>query len=426
MQSLKNRIISASSLPRAPQKHQIIGQSMTTNINPSGKTFESPAALRKRLMTRWPGLLRSHLLREDELCPVVVRIGAPKLDSASMASAGSTEWFAAWRKEGETHPVVFKQHSRRGTGQFEAPHCLSFETMPDMASFFGSDCVAELKKAVARLQSLEEISSGLRNMANKHKVWMELTDNEFRGLSEFLRIRQEAPMDMLDIRAVALPGVDGKFLENNKSLVLACLGAMGLFSDGEDWRTQMGFRSDNRQVAWVKFHPDDLKGPLGAQQFALRSDSFENLPESVTSVFIVENQAVFFAYEPRPGVCLMWGGGNAIAGMACHMTALKNVEVVYWGDIDQAGLKILDRLRAVVPHTKSVCMDKTFFDTLPESVVKTDPTGVNIYADYNHLSQDEHILAEYVSALSIRVEQEHLIEHVCKIVEWLTPYKLDC
>lgn len=70
-----------------------------------------------------------------------------------------------------------------------------------------------------------------------------------------------------------------------------------------------------------------------------------HIPQSIAQVAIVENTETFFGYDPVPGVCLFFGSGNAVTGMASEIVFLKERRVVYWGDLDSFGIKILSRLR---------------------------------------------------------------------------------
>ena len=59
---------------------------------------------------------------------------------------------------------------------------------------------------------------------------------------------------------------------------------------------------------------------------------------------------------PEDGV-VIWGKGFEVDRVG-RLPWLADVEVVYWGDIDTHGFAILDRLRAWLPQTRSVLMDR--------------------------------------------------------------------
>jgi hypothetical protein len=59
---------------------------------------------------------------------------------------------------------------------------------------------------------------------------------------------------------------------------------------------------------------------------------------------------------PAGGV-VIWGKGFEVDRVG-RMPWLVDAEIVYWGDLDTHGFAILDRLRAWLPQTRSVLMDR--------------------------------------------------------------------
>jgi hypothetical protein len=74
-------------------------------------------------------------------------------------------------------------------------------------------------------------------------------------------------------------------------------------------------------------------------------------------VIATENQVNFLALPDRPGTLALYGAGYGFSSMR-DAAWLRDCEVLYWGDIDTHGFRILDQLRAVHPHVESVLMDE--------------------------------------------------------------------
>jgi hypothetical protein len=53
----------------------------------------------------------------------------------------------------------------------------------------------------------------------------------------------------------------------------------------------------------------------------------------------------------------LYGGGYGFSSLR-DASWLRDCRVLYWGDIDTHGFRILDQLRAVHPHVESVLMDE--------------------------------------------------------------------
>lgn len=106
---------------------------------------------------------------------------------------------------------------------------------------------------------------------------------------------------------------------------------------------------------------------LGIRDLALPPSELTRLelPE-LTSALIVENKAsfsnleLFLSTPTMRGAVAIFGSGYA-AGLAA-LPWLASRRVVYWGDIDSHGLRILAGLRQRLPSARSVMMDEATFE----------------------------------------------------------------
>jgi hypothetical protein len=92
---------------------------------------------------------------------------------------------------------------------------------------------------------------------------------------------------------------------------------------------------------------DDLTVPLA---------QFIALAPPAARVYVTENEINMLAFPPLANAMVIFGGGYAIDRLR-DIGWLRNRELIYWGDIDTHGFAILDRLRAYMPHTRSIMMD---------------------------------------------------------------------
>ena len=89
----------------------------------------------------------------------------------------------------------------------------------------------------------------------------------------------------------------------------------------------------------------------------MTAEAFGSLRLPVRSVIVTENLVNFLALPERPGTLAIYGGGYGFSSLR-DAGWLKECEVLYWGDLDTHGFRILDQLRAVHPHVASVLMDQ--------------------------------------------------------------------
>ena len=88
---------------------------------------------------------------------------------------------------------------------------------------------------------------------------------------------------------------------------------------------------------------------------------------------------------------------------------LRERELVYWGDIDTHGFRILDRLREYFPAARSMLMDRA---TLLSHEGQWVDEPVQVREPLTRLTEAEtalyHDLVEDVFGLAVRLEQERV------------------
>jgi len=58
-----------------------------------------------------------------------------------------------------------------------------------------------------------------------------------------------------------------------------------------------------------------------------------------------------------PNCAVIFGLGYGLERLS-SLQWLARAEVIYWGDIDTHGFTMLDRVRAILPHARSLLMDR--------------------------------------------------------------------
>ncbi len=94
-----------------------------------------------------------------------------------------------------------------------------------------------------------------------------------------------------------------------------------------------------------------------ARDMTVTASAFESLRLPVSTVIITENLVNFLALPDRPDTLAIFGAGYGFSSLR-DAAWLQDCEVLYWGDLDTHGFRILDQLRSVHPHVSSVLMDE--------------------------------------------------------------------
>lgn len=185
------------------------------------------------------------------------------------------------------------------------------------------------------------------------------------------------------VRQLVLPGVHTKFIERHRQVIEQMLAAVvrvpetgpvdagdnALEAAGEAALDDGAGRTPAARFARRHgfLHPPELVrfrilDPAvavlgGARDITVTAEAFGSLCLPVHTVIATENQVNFLALPDRPGTLALYGGGYGFTSLR-DADWLRASRVLYWGDIDTHGFRILDQLRAVHPHVESVLMDE--------------------------------------------------------------------
>jgi hypothetical protein len=142
---------------------------------------------------------------------------------------------------------------------------------------------------------------------------------------------------------------------------------------------------------------------------SLPADELATLDLPAARVYIVENLQTGLSFGDLRGSVVFVGLGYG-ADVLGTVPWVQRAECVYWGDLDTHGLRILGRLRTVLPRASSVLMD---VDTLlahralwgEEAEQASDPEVSGLNAEEQALYQG---LKQQRWGVNVRLEQERI------------------
>lgn len=205
------------------------------------------------------------------------------------------------------------------------------------------------------------------------------------------------------LREISVRGVDTKFAERHRTTLA---GLLGLPPTATGFLTGLGLRTKPELVR-LRLSPG-LGLPTPLSEVAVRADELSALRISPVAVLVCENEITYLSVPVPNDGAVLWGKGFEVDRVG-RLPWLANVDVVYWGDLDTHGFAILDRLRAWLPHTRSVLMDR---ETLLAHHDRWGTDATPTRATLTRLSPDEHAL--YVDLVGdhlgdrVRLEQERI------------------
>lgn len=205
------------------------------------------------------------------------------------------------------------------------------------------------------------------------------------------------------LREISAPGVDTKFAERHRA-VLA--GMLAVSPTSSRFLAELGLKS---KPELVRFRPARSLGlPVELTELAVRDAELAAMTLAPSSALVVENEITYLSVPVPDGGLVLWGKGFEVDRVG-RLPWLRGVPVTYWGDLDTHGFAILDRLRAWLPQTQSLLMDRrTLLQHRDRWGVEERPTKSAL----TRLTTDEHSLYRdlVTDGLGdrVRLEQERI------------------
>lgn len=244
---------------------------------------------------------------------------------------------------------------------------------------------------------------------------------------------EEHPQGGVYSRQIDAPGVHGKFVENNRSLLgtllelvlpTASLSADENSTRVRDFNRRYGLL-DKPVMVRMRFLDPNLAPDLGigtpqpclVQELSLNARDFKDswgqvcLGRGIRKVLVLENEVTYLSLPSIPHTLAILGSGYGFAHLA-QASWLTHVHLWYWGDLDTHGFAILSQIRGLFPHCQSILMDLATLvahqklwtsepQPHPGSLLHLSTLEQETFQSLGNLSQD----------FPIRLEQERLNWH---------------
>ena len=334
-----------------------------------------------------------------------VSLRRPAANEVGERLAEVRDWVAEWDRAGQGPLRV--EHQRIGGRH------LGFNTIPCRAWIDGYDqawAILGVRAEADRLADLAEATSAscprLHPWLIRHPMRVLRLEDRWVKLLETVRWIDERQVPGMYLRQVDVPGVDTKFIEQHRGVLAELLDLQldpqRLDFDAGDFEGRYRFRG---KPGYVRFRCGDLNG---FSELSVRADEFCAAPGGVRRAYVVENEITYLAFPCPSGAMVIWGRGYAVP-MLERLAWLRDLDAIYWGDIDTHGFAILDRLRQRIPHVRSMLMDRaTLLAHRNQWVTESDPLAVSLdllNAEEAALYRD--LVADALGP-SVRLEQERV------------------
>jgi hypothetical protein len=383
---------------------------------------EAVATLRRRLAHRWADAVCAELGIGDPVgFSVPLRPGVSTGRAvARLGYPAWHEWHVQWRRFCEHLPtgvdIVRRAVAIRGIpGDYPA----TLTATPDGAAALvaaprpgaGTPPV-DLGRARALASRLR--STGAILTPATLRAVHRLPDNDMEVLiSAVTWLQQHPDAGAWTLRQLPVPGMHTKWLDTHGSLLRDVAG--------RDVRDEVRPRLTVTHLTYVD--PDHLASGRRRHD-AWTTGDVHDVAYRARVVLVVENRDSRLWFPPVRHTIVVEGGGKAAATLLANVPWIRAAEhVVYWGDIDADGYRILDHLRAALAEptpdgapartVSSILMDVTDLHRYSRHGVNHDRAGRPLTPcpeHLPHLTEAEttayHIIATAGPTPFRRIEQE--------------------
>ena len=363
--------------------------------------------IRQHVGQRWADDVSSELTGEQTWWPRRYSLGRPDDESLEDGYGGIIDLVDQWRRWADRHGATLVERNVRVHGIIYP--VLSHIVIPSVdaaAKVSGQPWVDRLQRARAYAALLDTRFPHRREVLSKTIALVaDWTPVDVDLLARAASWFETNPESMLSPREVPLEGFHTKWLESRRSVVarLAGLDHLGLLPPHPS------------RVHFTYLDPQHLAAGNRRHDSATVGDTFTPAyPPDV--IIICENKDTAIHFPELPYAIAVEGAGSGATAFATFDWLRAAPLVVYWGDMDADGLRILAQFRDAGIPARSLFMDVPAYSRWNAYGTTTDKRGNPITADDRpspaHLDEHERELYETLNLPANtgyrRVEQERI------------------
>lgn len=326
------------------------------------KTPEKAVAeIRTRLDSRW------HLSatgQPDDGWPARISLGAPGKATLEAGFESVRNWARDWEEWAAAHQAHLDWQNRivRGTTQ-PLPTHLAVPDADTAAQLCGKEQARRLARGRARAAMLrrefpQAEQAGIIRAADPRP------DTDFALILEAGHWFATHTAEGLTPRQVPLPGFHAKWLDRNEALVRTLSGKEDLGLARRPARVHFTYLDPLHRASRARVHDSLTIGDHAEPAYK---------PDTV---IITENKDTALYFPPVPGAVTVEGDGRKATGLLAGIPWVRSCpSVIYWGDIDSAGLEIVNDLRKAGAAIRTMLMDYAAYETYEQYGAWSDEKG---------------------------------------------------
>lgn len=353
---------------------------------------------------------------QGEFTSIGFTLNTPTEKDVLADMAQTRAWVNSWTNYKGRGQVQWVERQWSTVGRQCLPESISFERVEDVIQEIGA--WAEWSVFATRVACLTTIWPILKTsqwLYGNFGYFAQMSELDFSRLSELVQWLQANPVSNCYLRELPVTGIDTKWIEKRKPLILCMMRAIGMsVPDGVDIETALGLKRVPARIRIRLLCPKMQASHGGVDDLEVPIATAERLCITPRMVIIVENQTTGLALPAIDGAVAIMSMGYGITGITTLPWLRTAPLVLYWGDIDTDGMSMLNLARKSCPTVKSFLMSGDTWEAFKAFHVGEDGKKAASTANMELLTAGELAMMQHLLTLkaqgaqNTRLEQEKI------------------
>lgn len=370
--------------------------------------MKSPEEIAIQLARQWHSAdRRQHFLLDPQAWPRPITIGFPSASVFTQQTAAVREHIVRWRAvavgEVQWQDVAF----RSAAEPVSLPQRWLLRSPEEWSEASGD---VQMRLELQRLRyMLERVDARFHSLLVRQRgLWRDRNDDEVVRATTLALALEPGMAAGRPLRALALAGIDSKFMERHRALVTALLD---IRFDGQ--ASQLGLNSfldaADEGDHWLLVVPLS-PGLLPFAQQRVRARELRDTPLPASRILLIENDRCLHLLPTLPDTIAVLGSGLDLAWLCADWMRERNMG--YWGDMDTWGLRMLAHARQLQPHLTPLLMELPLFDALADPLAVPEPINAGPVPPDGLNDSEQRFYHHLLAQAKGRIEQEFLPQNI--------------